>query len=62
MSKLEQQLRLSLITKHVEKAADFVRRADLAISESVRVVHLQHAEEHLEDAAQLRAEMQELAS
>lgn len=62
MSKLEKLLRLSLIDTHVAKAADFVRRSDLAITPSLRIVLLQHAEEHLEDATRLRNELQEMAS
>lgn len=62
MSKLEQQLRLSLIRAHLIKAADFKARAGIAISESLRIVLEQHAEEHTEDANRLSAEMQEIAS
>lgn len=62
MSKLEKQLRESLISVHVEKAAEFIRRADIAINHHTKVVLMQHAEQHLEDAAQLRAEGKELAS
>lgn len=62
MSKLEQQLRMSLIEAHCMKAQDFVERAKIAINPSVAIVLLQHAEEHMEDAERLRDEMQQAAS
>lgn len=62
MTKLEEQLRLSLINEHFAKAEGFVRRATLAINPSVKLVLLQQAGQHLEEAEQLRNEMQEKAS
>lgn len=57
MSKLEQQLRLSLIDEHARKASDFLARAKIAINPSLAIVLTQHAEEHLEEAERLRDEM-----
>lgn len=62
MSKLEQQLRLSLIREYVLKAATFRAKAAIAISESLRIVLEQRADELQEEADRLASEMRELAS
>jgi hypothetical protein len=58
MTELEQKLRLSLINEHFAKAEGFVRRANLAINPSVRLVLMAEAARHLEEAEQLRNELQ----
>jgi hypothetical protein len=58
MTDLEHKLRLSLINEHFAKAEGFVRRANLAINPSVRLVLMAEAGRHLEEAEQLRDELQ----
>lgn len=59
MTKLEHQLRLSLIAAHMEKARDFLARSEIAINPSLSLVLFQHAEEHLEDAERIRSYMED---
>ena len=56
MTKLENQLRDSLIQVHIQKAEEFVARANIAMNMSVKLVLLEQSQSHLSQAMELHAE------